>query len=225
MGMMVDQKDKGKLYGAVAGLAAALFCIAYCYFLPQMWHIYVLSLLYIPIGLWIGYTYDRINNLASFDSLTGAANRRMLIQMLHRHLAQADKNGTMLSIVFIDIDKFKLINDLYGHEQGDLTLQLITRTIKNNVRSTDMVGRIGGDEFVILCPGLSRAQSTGLVERIKKAVAQQAGEHPISVSAGISVYPEDGRTADGLLFRADKTMYRNKAKKAVSSSENTKQII
>jgi len=83
--MKIEHRNKGKLYGTVIGLAAAVFCIAYCYLLPQMWHIYVLSLLYIPIGLWIGYAYDRINHLASFDSLTGLANRRMLIQMLHRY--------------------------------------------------------------------------------------------------------------------------------------------
>ncbi|WP_051273291.1 GGDEF domain-containing protein [Desulfotruncus alcoholivorax] len=213
--MKVKRKNKGKLYGTVIGLSAAVLCITYCYLLPQMWPIYVLSLLYIPIGMWIGCTYDRINHLASFDSLTGAANRRMLIQMLHKHLTHADKNGAILSIIYIDVDKFKQINDRYGHDQGDLALQIITRTIEANVRSTDVVGRIGGDEFVILCPGLSKAKSADLVQRIKKAVAHQAREYPLSVSAGISVYPEDGRTADVLLCRADETMYRSKAKKAV----------
>jgi diguanylate cyclase (GGDEF)-like protein len=209
--MKVEQRNKGKLYGTVIGLAATVFCIAYCYLLPQMWLTYVLSLLYIPIGLWIGYAYDRINHLASFDSLTGAANRRMLIQMLHRHLTHADKNATFLSIIFIDVDNFKQINDRYGHEQGDLALQVIAKTIKTNVRITDVVGRIGGDEFVIICPGLKRAQSAGLVQRIKKAVAHQAWKYPLSVSAGISVYPEDGLTADVLLCSADENMYRNKA--------------
>jgi diguanylate cyclase (GGDEF)-like protein len=213
--MGTKQRNKGKLCGTIIGLATAALCITYCYLLPHMWHIYILSLLYIPIGLWIGHTYDRINHLASFDTLTGTANRRMLLQMLHRHLKHADKNGTMLSIIFVDVDKFKHINDRYGHEQGDSTLQVIAKTIQSNVRSTDVVGRIGGDEFVILCPGLSKVQSAGMVQRIKKAVEQQAGRYPLSVSAGISVYPEDGRTADQLLCRADKTMYRNKAKKAV----------
>ena len=213
--MKVKQKIKGKLFGTVVGLAAAVLCITYCYLLPQMWPIYILSFLYVPIGIWIGHIYDRVNQLASFDSLTGAANRRMLIQMLHRYLTYADKNGAILSIIFIDVDKFKQINDRYGHEQGDLALQVITRTIEANVRSTDVVGRIGGDEFVILCPGLSKAKSADLVQRIKKAVAHQAGEYPLSVSAGISVYPEDGRTADVLLCRADATMYRGKAKIAL----------
>ncbi|MTI83189.1 MAG: GGDEF domain-containing protein [Firmicutes bacterium] len=213
--MKFEQRNKGKLYGTLIGLAWAVFCITYCYLLPQMWHIYILSLLYIPIGLWIGYTYDRINHLASFDSLTGVANRRMLIQMLHKQITCADRNGTILSIIFIDVDKFKHINDRYGHEQGDLALQVIVKTIKNNVRFTDVVGRIGGDEFVVLCPNLSKAKSTSLVQRIKKTVALQAGEYPLSISAGISVYPEDGRTANVLLSRADKTMYCNKAKKVI----------
>ncbi|MBF7082320.1 GGDEF domain-containing protein [Desulfallas sp. Bu1-1] len=90
-------------------------------------------------------------------------------------------------------------------------MQVIAKTIKTNVRITDVVGRIGGDEFVIICPGLKRAQSAGLVQRIKKAVAHQAWKYPLSVSAGISVYPEDGLTADVLLCRADENMYRNKA--------------
>jgi len=213
--MKINQRNKGKFYGTLIGLAIAIVCITYCYLMPKMWPIYILTLLYIPIGLWIGYTYDRINHLASFDTLTGAVNRRMLIQMLHRHLAHADKSGAMLSIIFIDVDKFKQINDRYGHEQGDYALQIIANTIAANVRSTDVVGRIGGDEFVILCPGLTRAQSAGLVQRIKKTVAQQVNKYPLGISAGISVYPEDGQTADVLLCRADETMYRNKAKQAI----------
>jgi len=212
--MKINPRNKGKLYGTFIGLAVAVICIAYCYLLPQMWHIYILSLLYIPIGLWIGYTYDRINHLASFDTLTGAANRRMLIQMLNRYLAHADRSGTILSLIFIDVDKFKQINDRYGHEQGDFALQVVAKTIEANVRSTDVVGRIGGDEFVILCPGLSRTQSAGLVQRIKNAVSQQTRKYPLGFSAGISVYPEDGQTADVLLCRADEFMYRNKAIKA-----------
>lgn len=213
--MKISQRNKGKLYGTLTGLAVAAVCITYCYLVPQMWPIYFLTLLYIPIGLWIGYTYDHIYHLASFDTLTGAANRRMLFQMLHRYLALADRSGSTLSIIFIDVDKFKQINDRYGHEQGDHALQVIAKTIEANVRATDVVGRIGGDEFVILCPGLSRVQSVGLVKRIKNGLAQQAKKLPLGVSAGISVYPEDGQTADVLLCRADETMYLNKAKKAV----------
>jgi len=182
--MKINQSNKGKLYGTLTGLAVAAVCITYCYLVPQMWPIYIFTLLYIPIGLWIGYTYDRINHLASFDTLTGAANRRMLLQMLHRNLAHADRSGTLLSIIFIDVDKFKQINDRYGHAQGDHALQVIAKTFEANIRASDVVGRIGGDEFVILCPGLSRVQSVSLVKRIKNALAQQAKKHPLVVSAG-----------------------------------------
>ncbi|WP_092487402.1 GGDEF domain-containing protein [Desulfoscipio geothermicus] len=134
---------------------------------------------------------------------------------MHRLLLPVATNVAHLCIVFTIYSNWAMDWVCYGHEQGDIALQVIAKTIKTNVRSTDVVGRFGGDEFVILCPGLSRAKSAGLVQRIKKAVANQVREYPLSISAGISVYPEDGRTADVLLCRADETMYRNKAPKAV----------
>ncbi|MDI3522267.1 MAG: hypothetical protein PWP43_449 [Bacillota bacterium] len=204
----------GRIYGALIGLIASGLCIVLCYLFPMWWGIDWLPVLYFPIGFWLGYTYDRINTLANFDYLTGVANRRLLIRTLFRCLEKATNSGTPLSVIFIDVDNFKGINDTHGHEQGDAALRIVADRIKANLRPTDMVGRLGGDEFVIICPGAGRTQSEGIAQRIKESFKSTAlGNIKLSISTGISVYPEDGSTIDELLSCADQVMYRKKERK------------
>ncbi|MEW8959296.1 MAG: GGDEF domain-containing protein [Moorella sp. (in: firmicutes)] len=216
----------GRVYGALIGLIMSGLCITICYLFPMWWCLYWLPILYFPIGFWIGYTYDRINALANFDCLTGVANRGLLMKTLYRCLNKAANSGTPLSIIFIDIDNFKQINDIHGHDQGDLALKIVAREIKANLRSTDIVGRFGGDEFVIICPGASRIQSEAIARRVKKSIECKAfgtfGNIKLTISTGISVYPEDGSTIDKLLSFADKVMYRNKEKRCLAGGVSVK---
>lgn len=207
----------GRVYGALIGLIVSGVCIALCHLFPAWWGTYWLSIFYFPLGFWIGYTYDRINILANFDCLTGIANRRLLMKMLLQWFNKAANSSFPLSIIFIDVDNFKQINDIYGHERGDTALRIVAEEIKANLRSTDIVGRFGGDEFVIICPGASRTQSEAIAWRIKQCVERRSiGNTKLTVSTGISVYPEDGKTIDGLLSYADKVMYRNKERRCLA---------
>jgi len=215
----MKSSNKGSIYGTIIGIAVAIPCIVYCYFFPQRWHMIVLPLFYIPLGFWLGLLYDRVNFLANYDVLTNVANRRMFEKVLSRYLNQAARSKLKLSLIFIDVDNFKQINDICGHELGDTALKEIAKKIKANLRPADIVGRIGGDEFVILCCNISNEESSAIIERIKKSVSEVTiGKFKLSISAGAAVYPEDGISTEELIRTADLLMYDNKShRKAVNS--------
>lgn len=158
---------------------------------------------------------QRLNLLASTDPLTGLNNRRHVMERLEEELQRSHRLNEPLSIISIDIDHFKSINDTYGHPCGDLVLQQLAEMLRNNVRSYDVVGRIGGEEFLIINPGTSLEDALALAERILAAVRAEPvtdGECSVSItiSAGIAVVTNEDLNVGTLLRRVDRALYKAK---------------
>lgn len=156
-----------------------------------------------------------LQRFARYDSLTGLPNRSFFLDTLERTLSRAGRQHTRSALVFLDLDGFKAVNDGLGHAAGDTVLQTIAERLRAGVRSSDLVGRIGGDEFIVLVSNLARADDAaliarGLLDRLARPCRADNHDVTLSASAGISVYPEDGTDADTLLRNADLAMYRAK---------------
>jgi diguanylate cyclase (GGDEF)-like protein/PAS domain S-box-containing protein len=158
----------------------------------------------------------RIQHLAHHDSLTGLPNRVLFQERLKGAMAQAKRGGHRMALMFLDLDKFKDINDTLGHHVGDLLLKAVAKRLRRCVRETDTVARLGGDEFAVMLTNLANPQGAGTVaESIIASVAEPFGldEHEVATSAsiGITVYPDDAADAEQLLKNADMAMFRSKA--------------
>lgn len=158
---------------------------------------------------------EQLAYLAEFDTLTGLPNRHMLHHRLAAALQAAGSSGTTSACMFVDLDRFKFVNDTYGHAAGDALLCEVARRLQHCLRSSDTAGRLGGDEFAVVLTHIAGPDDAGIVAQkmIDALVAPfDLGGHAadISASIGIAVFPDDGRTADELLKNADKAMYRAK---------------
>ncbi len=154
--------------------------------------------------------------LAERDALTGLYNRRRFNEEVARMMADAQRNGSRLALLFFDLDGFKHINDVYGHRAGDALLIRVAREVGAQVRRNEIFARLGGDEFVILTPEAAGDVPKFLAERVTRAIGQLCLEFErqnlrISCSCGIGVYPENAVTPDNLLACADAAMYQAKA--------------
>ena len=152
---------------------------------------------------------------ASHDSLTGTSNRASLFAHLSKSLIEADLHGLPVWVAFLDLDRFKQINDRFGHQVGDQLLITVTKRLTHVLRHTDLLGRFGGDEFVIVMKGSpTETMSTDLIERLMNSIREPIkidGNHlRVGCSFGVATYPNDGKTADELLANADAAMYRAK---------------
>lgn len=159
---------------------------------------------------------SRLEYLAYHDVLTGLPNRRLLSIHLQNALAAAKANNEMVAVLFLDCDHFKQINDTWGHNTGDLFLQMLAERLTSCVREGDTVARLGGDEFIVL---LTKIQSQQQVEKVSKRILQ-ALEQPweseevtflCTTSIGIALYPHSATGVDQLLTNADKALYTAKA--------------
>ncbi|MFA6972431.1 MAG: EAL domain-containing protein [Gallionella sp.] len=165
---------------------------------------------------------EKIRNLAFYDHLTGLPNRRLLLERLNIALASGSRNGKDGALLFIDLDNFKTLNDTLGHDVGDLLLQQVANRLKTCVREIDTVARIGGDEFVVMLEGLNEqsleagAHTQAVGKKILAALSWPyqlaAHEFHSSVSIGIALFSNDGRSQEEPLKQADIAMYQ--AKKA-----------
>jgi diguanylate cyclase (GGDEF)-like protein/PAS domain S-box-containing protein len=158
---------------------------------------------------------ETIRHLAYHDVLTGLPNRVLFEERLRLALAQAKRSRTKVAVMFLDLDRFKLVNDTVGHTGGDQLLQEVAREFSETVREGDTVARVGGDEFTFLLPGIEhREDATTVAERILQRIRQPrsvAGqEFRVSTSIGITIFPRDGSSADILMRNADTAMYRAK---------------
>ncbi|MFX4260728.1 EAL domain-containing protein [Pelotomaculum propionicicum] len=160
---------------------------------------------------------ETIKFQAFHDSLTGLPNRLLFKDRLSLELAHCRRNNKMLALIFLDLDRFKLINDTLGHEVGDLLLCQVAERLSECVREGDTVARLGGDEFTIMLPEITCAEGAAkvaekILENIRKPVI--LGEHElfISTSAGIALYPSDGDDTETLIKNADTAMYLSKEK-------------
>jgi len=157
----------------------------------------------------------QIEKLAFFDMVTGLPNRKLFLDRLRQFVDRSTQLHQTAALVFLDIDHFKRVNDSYGHDVGDQVLAAVADRLLHSVREGDLVGRLGGDEFTILLPGIQSAPEASeaarhLLERLRAPMV--VGPHELSVAAslGISLFPIDGEDPTSLLRKADIAMYRAK---------------
>jgi diguanylate cyclase (GGDEF)-like protein len=153
-----------------------------------------------------------IFQLAYHDTLTELPNRRFFIDRLRKELYQAKRLQSQLAVMFLDVDRFKQINDSWGHEVGDRILTEIAKRIQNCIGTKDLVARLGGDEFTLLLPNISGRHEVDQVAqriqaRLEEPVEVNGQRYNLSCSMGIALFPSDGREADELLKRADMALY------------------
>ncbi len=157
----------------------------------------------------------RLQDLAYHDVLTRLPNRTLFYERLNQSLKRAIRNSTKVGILFLDLDRFKYINDSYGHESGDLLLCETAHRLCRCIRDTDTVARLGGDEFVIIIEDLKDTKALRIVaEKIKNSIVEpviaNGKKFAISASIGISVYPDDSNDCEELVRKADAAMYQVK---------------
>ena len=158
----------------------------------------------------------KLRLLSETDALTGLANHRRLRAMLRREETRARRYGSPFAVMMIDVDRFKLLNDAYGHPAGDSILIQMARLLEEHTRATDVIGRYGGDEFLLLLPETTAAEASVLAENLRQALGQapyvtETGEKiPLHMSIGISGYPEDHKDVNGLIAAADANLYASK---------------
>ena len=158
----------------------------------------------------------KVEFLAHYDALTELPNRAQLTERLSRAIFDAHFNGTLVAVLFIDLDRFKNINDTLGHQVGDWLLQAVSQRLQHTLRSGDMVARLGGDEFVLVLSGVqSEEQMLPLVLKVQQALSQpyflSGHELQVTPSIGISMYPKDSLSIHDLLRHADTAMYSVKS--------------
>ena len=160
--------------------------------------------------------YQQAEDSATTDYLTGLPNARSLFLQLDRELARCKRDNLALTVMVSDMDGFKQINDRFGHLEGNRVLRLFAQALKDSSREYDYVARMGGDEFVVIAPGLTADAAVKKSEQMR-ALARQAGsevcgEDILSLSVGRALYPDDGKDAEQLLAEADRRMYLEKQK-------------
>ena len=168
---------------------------------------------------------QRLGFLAHHDALTGLANRDLLFERMQQAILRANRQKTSIAVLFFDLDKFKNINDVFGHEAGDCLLRLIASRLIAEVRECDTAARLGGDEFILMLPDLTDTQEVpALIHRISERISQTAiscgHSYNPTFSVGYSLYPRDGSNPEELLKVADFAMYAEKHKRRQAEQED-----
>lgn len=200
-------------WGMVIGLGGvlALFLVQHIIGVQSVALLYALLLIVNGVGGYVfGTLYKRVRELSMRDALTCVYNRNFFFPEFERQIAMAKRYGHPVSLVMLDLDRFKQHNDAFGHPEGDALLKDVAMILQQNVRETDTLARFGGDEFVLLLPHTNDREAVVLVQRLKQRMASQLPECPVSLSAGIASFPQDGTTTRELLHRADAALYRAK---------------
>ena len=159
---------------------------------------------------------DKLEEIATRDSLTGLLNKKEILRILEAELIRAKRHASTLSVMMLDLDYFKTINDTYGHQAGDHVLATAASLIEKHVREIDYVGRYGGEEILIVLPATGETESVEIAERIRIGLANTAiavsesKQINLTVSIGIAVYPTDGEEQRSLLVNADQALYQAK---------------
>jgi diguanylate cyclase (GGDEF)-like protein len=160
---------------------------------------------------------SQIENMTSVDALTQVYNRHFYDAQISVEIERATRSGNEVSMLVIDLDNFKRVNDEMGHKKGDDALSGVADIIRKNLRKVDLPFRYGGEEFVILLPGTSEFESVHTAERLRRKIADNAGfmdlhgrPRAITVSIGVSVFPDTAKSAGELFDQADAAMYRAK---------------
>jgi diguanylate cyclase (GGDEF)-like protein len=168
--------------------------------------------------------YTDLRHRSEFDLLTDIHNRFSLDKYLDRQIEEARQNAGIFGLIYIDLDKFKQVNDIYGHQMGDLYLQEAALRMKRQLRGVDMLSRLGGDEFAVLLPKVkNRAKVEEIAQRLERCFDEPFVLEGLtlrgSASIGIALYPENGATRDELLSAADAAMYAIKRTRHETGAE------
>jgi len=161
---------------------------------------------------------EHLNSLATTDPLTGLPNHRAIMDHIDKEIAQCHTTQRDCAIIFVDVDRFKSVNDTWGHGAGDAVLHFVGQKLRDCVRQEDYVGRYGGEEFAILLTDIEQHEAFEMAERLRNAIAaqpyiwevnetQSSVAIPVTASFGLAVYPLDGITRKELIERADAAMY------------------
>jgi diguanylate cyclase (GGDEF)-like protein len=184
---------------------------------------------YAAIAIEKQYYFRALKRMANVDSLTGLYNRRVLMRHLEKEIEKTKRDGSCFSLMLMDVDRFKRINDRYGHSVGDKVLERISDILRHVTRKADVLSRFGGDEFIILLRGARREHAEKLKDRIEAALKDdnRTAEIPVSLSFGIH---ESGReNAEEALDFVDRSMYRDKEEKqerqVLSLEKNTEELL
>ena len=153
---------------------------------------------------------QRVREEAATDSLTRLLNRRAISDELASYVARAARGGGTMAVLFCDLDGFKAVNDMRGHEAGDAVLQAVASAVSGALRAGDVVGRYGGDELLIVAADADADDAAALAQRVRAAVCATAGDDGVDMTIGIAVFPADGRSEADLMIAADQAMYRGK---------------
>jgi diguanylate cyclase (GGDEF)-like protein len=157
--------------------------------------------------------YQDLRETALQDFLTKIYNRRATQQILDRQFYQFQRYHNICSIILLDIDYFKLVNDNYGHEIGDKVLQMVTFILKNNLRKTDTLGRWGGEEFLCILPNTNLEKATEVAEKLRREIAENDMENiTCTISLGVKMLDYNDHTIDEAVKRADDALYNAKHK-------------
>lgn len=158
---------------------------------------------------------EKLNQMAFYDLLTGLPNKVLFDNLLNRELSASERNESLLSVIFLDIDSFKYVNDTMGHSAGDCVLRKISKRLENSLRKNDVISRFSGDEFTILITDIKQIEDihsiiNKLKEEIKRPITVDNSEFFITSSIGVAIYPVDGEDAETLIKNAEMAMYMAK---------------
>ena len=156
---------------------------------------------------------DQLRHQASSDSLTGLANHRRLFEALHAEICRSKRTEREFSLLLLDLDGLKEINDRNGHQAGDRALCRLARVLADSCRSVDTAARQGGDEFALVLPETGAAAATLVGQRLCRLLAEDGEQPKLSVSVGIASFPKEANTIGTLIYAADRALYAMKEKR------------
>ena len=156
--------------------------------------------------------YEHVKTISRVDPLTGVLNGRAFQERANTEIERSRRYGHPFTVVYLDLDNFKVVNDRFGHSTGDGLLRLVTDIIRKNLRTTDIFARVGGDEFVLLLPETDQESARAVLDKVRDKVTSslQEAESPVTLSAGAVIYLSPPDSVDSMIVQADNLMYQVK---------------